>query len=447
MPAVLDENTQYLDSAGKPLVSGKVYFGVQNADPTVSPITIYSDRELATPIANPQILDALGRATNKVWVPGRYSMRVDDLNDSQIYQELDNGESADKGITVLEGVSGGNTITATAASTITAYEDLEQYTFRTASVNTAAVTLNIDTVGAKSVVKNHDQPILPGDFEADQNVIVSYNLTDDVFEWTNQNAATVTFYEAPNVVAAATTDIWAGDGNTVKITGNTGITSFGTAPNEGAIMWVTFSGTPTLTHSANLNLQGAANYTAAAGDFMKVYADSTTQFDVQIFKADGTAVVAPVVGLVQEVSAINTTYSTTTTQIPGDDTIPQNTEGSEFLTLAITPTSATNRLEIEVTFPTSYSNTGSVIAIGALFQDTTADALAAIYGSQQHAASTARFLGPLKHIMVAGTTSETTFKVRIGPDRAATLGVNGSNSGRKLGGVSNLIMTIKEYTV
>lgn len=86
-------------------------------------------------------------------------MRLDGLNDVQIYQELDNGESADKGITVLENVSGGNTITATAASTITAYKDLEQYTFRTALVNTDDVTLNIDVVGAKPVVKNHNQQI------------------------------------------------------------------------------------------------------------------------------------------------------------------------------------------------------------------------------------------------------------------------------------------------
>ena len=293
MSSVLNEHEQFVDSSGKPLVNGKVYFGVQGADPTVSPITIYSNRELTSSIANPQLLDSLGRTVNKVWVPGRYSMRVDDVNDAQVYQQLDNGESADKGITVLDNVSGGNTIIATAASTITAYEDLEQYTFRTAQVNTTSVTLNIDTIGAKSVVKNHDKAILPGDFEADQNVVVTYNDTDDTFEWVNQNAKTVSFYEAPNVVASTTTDIWGGSGNTIKITGNTAITSFGTAPNEGAIQWVTFSGTPTLTYSANLNLQGGVDFTASDGDFMRVYADSPTQFDVQIFKASGEAVVAP----------------------------------------------------------------------------------------------------------------------------------------------------------
>lgn len=290
MPSVLNEQTQFTDSAGKPLVSGKAYFGVQNADPVVSPVSIFSDRELATPIANPQILDANGRTTNKVWVAGRYSLRIDDLNDVQKYQELDNGESPDVGVTALENVAGANTITATAASTITVYEDLELYAFRAAQDNTAAVTLNIDSVGAKSIVKNHDQAILPSDFEADQNIIVSYNLTDDVFEWVNQNNKVIDFYEGAPVASAATTDIWAIDGNTVHITGTDAITSFGTAPNAGAWRKAIFDDALTLTDGANLNLPGGANITTAVDDIIFVYAETTTLFKVIYFKADGKSI-------------------------------------------------------------------------------------------------------------------------------------------------------------
>ena len=71
MPAVFDEHRQWVDSGGEPLVAGKVYFGDQNADPTVSPQTIYSDRDFSTSIANPQTLDANGRMTNKVWIKSR----------------------------------------------------------------------------------------------------------------------------------------------------------------------------------------------------------------------------------------------------------------------------------------------------------------------------------------------------------------------------------------
>jgi len=151
--------------------------------------------------------------------------------------------------------------------------------------------------------------------------------------------------------------------------------------------------------------------------------------------------------LVQEVSADQTTFSTTTTIMADDDTIPQNTEGTEVVTLEITPKLATNRLEIEVTPGTTISSTASVVPVMALFQDSTAGALAASAGSQASGASTGRAINPIKHIMVSGTTSATTFKVRVGPDRASTLGINGDASTRRLGGVGKFVITIKEYTV
>lgn len=106
------------------------------------------------------------------------------------------------------------------------------------------------------------------------------------------SAASIIETEGAAVASAATTDIWATDGNTKHITGTTTITSLGTAPQAGAWMKVIFDGALTLTHGADLNLPGGANITTAAGDFAFVYADTTTQFDVLYFRADGTAVVA-----------------------------------------------------------------------------------------------------------------------------------------------------------
>lgn len=186
MPVILAEHQQWLDSGGKPLVGGKVYFGVQNADPIVSPQTIFSDRDFATVILNPQILDANGRTTNKTWIKNRYSIRVDDLNDVQQYQELDNGEPGSAGITTLDNVAGSNTITATAAPIITAYVDKEIYIFKTVSINTGAVTLNIDGVGAKAIVRADGAALLAGEFAANANIDVQYNSTSDDFQWLNQ---------------------------------------------------------------------------------------------------------------------------------------------------------------------------------------------------------------------------------------------------------------------
>lgn len=127
-----------------------------------------------------------------------------------------------------------------------------------------------------------------------------------------------------------------------------------------------------------------------------------------------------------------TSYSavaTGTTLIPIDDTIPQNTEGTEFMTLAITPKSATNKLLIETMF--FGSNSGANDVIVALFQDTTANALAAV--SQYMATATGRVTIPLQHYMTAGTTASTTFKIRAGTQNAATTTFNGWSSGRAFG--------------
>lgn len=92
MPAVIDEHTQWIDpTTSVPLASGKIYIGTAGADPKTNTITIYSDQDLTTTIANPQTLDSSGRATNKIWIPGAYSLQVDNSADVQKYQELECG--------------------------------------------------------------------------------------------------------------------------------------------------------------------------------------------------------------------------------------------------------------------------------------------------------------------------------------------------------------------
>ena len=108
----------------------------------------------------------------------------------------------------------------------------------------------------------------------------------------NTNGFAIDESEGAAVASAATTDIWATDGNTLHITGTATITSFGTAPRIGAWRTVIFNGALTLTDGANLNLPGAANITTAVDDFAFVWAETTTLLKVLYFKADGTAVVA-----------------------------------------------------------------------------------------------------------------------------------------------------------
>ena len=145
---------------------------------------------------------------------------------------------------------------------------------------------------------------------------------------------------------------------------------------------------------------------------------------------------------IQEVSTQTGAVATGTTTIPIDDTIPQNTEGNEYMTLAITPTSATNKLRIDVT--AIFSSTAATQVVTALFQDSTANAIASsvFYNSVNGASMTVTF----SHVMDAGTTSATTFKVRAGGGATNTLTFNGLGGARYFGGTLASSIRITEYT-
>lgn len=144
---------------------------------------------------------------------------------------------------------------------------------------------------------------------------------------------------------------------------------------------------------------------------------------------------------VQVVSTETGAVATGTTTIPNDDTIPQNTEGDEYMTRAITPTNAANKLKIDVVWNGASSASGGGYITVALFQDSTADALAAVMmlvpGTSVPQTIT------FSHVMVAGTASATTFKIRAGAHAAATTTFNGYGGARKLGGViaSSIVIT------
>lgn len=157
----------------------------------------------------------------------------------------------------------------------------------------------------------------------------------------------------------------------------------------------------------------------------------------------GTLTFPPNAGQVLQVVHFQTgDYASGTTVMPLDDTIPQNTEGTEFMTLAITPTSATSKLLIEIS--AIFNSYPAAWVIGALFQDTTANALAASYFYEPNSGGGKELT--LRHYMTAGTTSTTTFKFRAGPQVSATVALNGeaSSSTRYLGGVAASSITITE---
>jgi hypothetical protein len=145
--------------------------------------------------------------------------------------------------------------------------------------------------------------------------------------------------------------------------------------------------------------------------------------------------------VVQLVNVTDGALNTGSTFIPKDDTIPQITEGDEYMTLAITPKAATNKLKIDVVFNGSMTASGRLLV--ALFQDSTANALAV--GGNYVPTDMTNGIRPVvfTHYMLAGTTSATTFKVRAG-GQAGAVTFNGESAARILGGILSSSITITE---
>lgn len=144
---------------------------------------------------------------------------------------------------------------------------------------------------------------------------------------------------------------------------------------------------------------------------------------------------------VQLVRLDSSAVATGTTTIPEDNTIPQNTEGDQYMSQAITPASASNLLRIRV--QGQFSNSASAYwLIMALFQDTTASALAAIMNLQTTA--TGGLVASLDWLMLAATTSSTTFKMRAGGAGAGTTTFNGQSGSGMFNGTMNSWLEIEE---
>ena len=262
-------------------------------------------------------------------------------------------------------------------------------------------------------------------------------MTGDI----TMSAASIFDANASLAAHATTAAIWS-LGNYVTLTGGaTTFTDFADAPQAGAEVELYCNAAHVFTDNANLEVDGDANFTAEAGDRVLVRAKSTSVFTVHPRKKTGAAVgggnvVKQVVTLVT--GAVAVTNPATVMII--DDTKPQNTEGDQYMELAITPTSATNKLVIEVVANAAFNVAG--FGGAALFQDAVADALASIFEAPTGTNNIWQFA--FNHVMTAGGTSAITFKVRIGPVSAGITTFNGQSGARLLGGVCASSIIISE---
>lgn len=176
-----------------------------------------------------------------------------------------------------------------------------------------------------------------------------------------------------------------------------------------------------------------------AGKFLQVNSGATAPEWDTLVSTD-----LPTGTVLQMVQSIITTSTTGTTTIPLDDTIPQNTEGDQVTTVSITPKYTTSRLVIRGWVHYANDTSAATREVLALFQDSTAGALAAGVKSRTSGENDLIQCVRVEHEMAAGTTSSTTFKIRVGASSASTTRINGEGGARILGGVLNSGIVIYE---
>lgn len=131
--------------------------------------------------------------------------------------------------------------------------------------------------------------------------------------------------------------------------------------------------------------------------------------------------------VLQTAVATTTTIATVSSSIPYDNTKPQKTEGTEILTVSITPKFANSKILIKALVQGGHS--GDAYNTAALFQDSTADAFASGIGSGA-ASGRAVFAEVVAYIDAVNTTART-YKLRCGTT-SGTWWINGTTSGGAL---------------
>lgn len=155
-------------------------------------------------------------------------------------------------------------------------------------------------------------------------------------------------------------------------------------------------------------------------------------------------VVVPPGSIVQTQVGTYALNANLTSVIPNDNTIPQIGEGTQIISVAITPRFADSM--ISLTFSGEFAlNIASAAGVAAAFRNSVSNAI----GGRAVNISGVNFKTTLHFNtsdLPAATTAQT-YTVRAGPNVAATMRFNGDTAGRELGGVQTATLVVQEIKV
>ena len=146
-----------------------------NVDPSATRFD-QEDDNFATGLNNCLTRDGQNSPSGDLPMGGYKHTNVDDAAARTSYASA--GQVQDNALCYLTSVSGADTITAALASpTLAAYAAGQRFEFVSAGANTGAVTLNINSLGAKAVTKEGTTALAAGDIASGAVVQVVYDGT------------------------------------------------------------------------------------------------------------------------------------------------------------------------------------------------------------------------------------------------------------------------------
>lgn len=182
--------TQFHTDAGDPCNGCKLYFYVTTTTTPKNTYPTEADAIAGTNAnANPVVLDSDGRVPQEIWISGRYrlitktSADVTIADDDPIEDVVTGSDSQDSASSWCGTVGGtANAITCTLSPVPTAYTDGMAVRLRLASDNSSTVTINVNSLGAKSVVKFNGAALVSGDLQQNDTATLVYDSTNNRFQ-------------------------------------------------------------------------------------------------------------------------------------------------------------------------------------------------------------------------------------------------------------------------
>jgi hypothetical protein len=163
--------------------------------------------------------------------------------------------------------------------------------------------------------------------------------------------------------------------------------------------------------------------------------------------ADRAITAAGVEGRIPARAYAELTATLSTSTIPDDDTIPQITEGTEVVSITITPKRSTSRLRFRFSCSASGVYATTTVGIAALFVAGTSNALAASYRNiDTDGSQTCAMQIVLDFEYAPATTAATTYSIRCGGGNGAFT-VNTDGGVRVLGGAQRAVLIVEEIFV